>query len=84
MGVGNAINPGEFPLAEMRYSDDQGRTFGKWRAAALGVEGRYRNRACWRRLGSMRAPGRLVECRITDPVDAAISHLELNADRPGQ
>ena len=27
------------PVAEMRYSDDQGRTFGRWRAAPLGRAG---------------------------------------------
>ncbi len=84
MGVGNPVDPGSQPVAELRWSDDQGRTFHNWRAAPLGVQGRYRNRAEWRRLGLMRAPGRLVEVRITDPVDAAISHLELNAARPGQ
>ncbi|MBA3811528.1 MAG: hypothetical protein H0X27_07785, partial [Caulobacteraceae bacterium] len=82
VGVGNPIYPGKDPLAEMRWSDDQGRTFCAWRAAALGRQGDYRNRAYWQRLGSMRAPGRLVEVRCVDPVNVVFSHLEINAPRP--
>lgn len=82
-GVGTPSNTGSVPVAEMRYSDDQGRTFGPWRQAPLGPMGRYAQRTTWRRLGQMRAPGRLVEIRVSDPVNAAFSHLELNAARPG-
>ncbi len=84
MGVGAASGAGSAPVAELRYSDDQGRTFSPWRAASLGAMGRYAGRARWQRLGQMRAPGRLIEVRVTDPVDAAFSHLELNAARPAQ
>ena len=85
MGVGNPVDPGAEPVAEMRWSDDQGRTFGAWRRrAARACRGAIATARVWRRLGLMRAPGRLVEVRITDPVDAAISHLELSPSRPGQ
>ncbi|MGH7022119.1 MAG: packaged DNA stabilization protein [Caulobacteraceae bacterium] len=77
-GQGNAIPPGANSLVEMRYSDDQGRTFGRWRATPLGAEGEYITRAYWQRLGQMRAPGRLIEVRCSEPVDVAFSHLELN------
>jgi hypothetical protein len=83
VGVGNAVGPGTAPVAEMRYSDDLGRTFSRWRQAPLGMMGAYATRAFWQRLGLMRAPGRLVEIRVTDPVNAVFSHLELNASRPG-
>jgi hypothetical protein len=82
-GVGASVDPGRTPVAEMRYSDDQGRTFGPWRQAPIGPLGRYAQRTTWRRLGQMRAPGRLIEVRVSDPVNAAFSHLELNAARPG-
>jgi hypothetical protein len=82
-GVGASVDPGSAPVAEMRYSDDQGRTFRPWRQAPIGPMGRYAQRTTWRRLGQMRAPGRLVEVRVSDPVNAAFSHLELNAARPG-
>ena len=82
-GVGNAVDPGLKPVAELRYSDDQGRTFTDWRTAPLGGQGIYDEmRASWRRLGQMRAPGRLLEVRVADPVNAVFSHLELNASRP--
>ena len=81
-GVGNAVDPGANPVAEMRYSDDEGRTFKAWRAARLGKAGVYLGRAVWQQLGLLRAPGRLVEVRVSDPVNAVFSHLELNAARP--
>ncbi|MDQ2764665.1 MAG: packaged DNA stabilization protein gp10 [Pseudomonadota bacterium] len=82
VGVGNPVPPGVSPVAEMRYSDDLGRTFSRWRSASLGLMGDYLNRAYWQRLGLMRAPGRLVEVRVSDPVNAVFSHIELNASRP--
>ena len=84
MGVGNPTPPGVNPIAEMRYSDDLGRTFSHWLPAPLNPVGAYgAPRAAWTRLGSMRAPGRLVEVRCSDPVNAVFSHLELNPVRPG-
>jgi hypothetical protein len=83
-GVGNSVDPGAAPIVEMRWSDDLGRTFSRWRAASLGAQGVYRARASWQRLGQMRAPGRLVQVRASDPVDVAMSHLELNPMRPAQ
>ena len=82
MGVGNAVDPGANPIVEMRWSDDGGRTFTDWRKASLGQGGRYATRAVWRRLDCMRAPGRLVEVRCSEPVEVVFSHLELNATRP--
>ena len=82
VGQGLASGPGSSPLVEMRWSDDQGRTFSDWRAATLGRGGAYRVRAFWQRLGLLRAPGRLVQVRVSDPVNVVFSHLELNASRP--
>ena len=82
MGVGATVDPGADPIVEMRWSDDQGRTFVDWRKASLGRRGRYAGRAFWQRLDCMRAPGRLVEVRCADPVNVVFSHLELNATRP--
>ncbi len=84
MGIGNSVDPGANPVVEMRYSDDGGRTFGKWRAGRMGPQGRYLTRAYWQRLDQMRAPGRLIEVRCSDPVNVVFSHLELNASRPAQ
>jgi hypothetical protein len=82
VGQGLATGQGSNPLVEMRWSDDQGRTFTDWRAATLGRGGAYRVRAFWQRLGLLRAPGRLVQVRVSDPVNVVFSHLELNAARP--
>jgi hypothetical protein len=82
VGQASATGPAANPLVEMRFSDDQGQTFGPWRAASLGKTGRYRTRAFWQRLGLLRAPGRLVQVRCSDPVNVVFSHLELNAMRP--
>ena len=84
MGVGNSSGAGANPLVEMRYSDDGGRTFVRWRTARLGRMGGYRTRAYWQRLDQMRAPGRLIEIRCSDPVNVVFSHLELNSSRPAQ
>ena len=81
-GVGNAAPPGSNPVVEMRYSDDMGSTFSRWRSAPIGAQGAYGTRIYWQRLGLMRAPGRLIEVRCSDPVDVAFSHLELNPLRP--
>jgi hypothetical protein len=80
--VGQGLGTAGAATAEMRYSDDQGRTFTDWRAASMGRVGTYTTRAVWNRLGLLRAPGRLVEVRVSDPVNVVFSHLELNADRP--
>jgi len=81
-GVGNAAPPGVNPVVEMRYSDDLGHTFSRWRARPLGAQGVYGGRVSWQRLGLMRAPGRLIQVRCSDPVNVAFSHLELNPLRP--
>lgn len=69
VGVGNAVEPGGNPVVEMRYSDDQGRNFSDWLKAGMGARGASLTRVFWQRLGQMRAPGRLVEVRCSDPVD---------------
>jgi len=80
--VGQGLAGGGAPSVELRWSDDQGRTFSDWRAATLGAVGAYYTRAFWARLGLLRAPGRLVEVRVSDPVNVVFSHLELNPARP--
>src|SRR3989442_11056684 len=60
-GVGLASGQGSDPVVEMRYSDDQGRTWRHWRAASLGKTGEYGRRAVWQRLGLIREPGRAFE-----------------------
>jgi hypothetical protein len=81
-GVGLASGQGVDPQVEMRWSDDQGRTWSRWRAAPMGALGEYRRRAVWQRLGTIREPGRAFEFRATDPVLATLSGVLLNVSRP--
>ena len=81
-GVGLATGQGSAPLTEMRYSDDQGKTWCDWRQASLGAVGEYSRRAVWQQLGMIREPGRLIEIRTTDPVLATMTGLLVNVKRP--
>ena len=69
---------GSNPTAEMRASRDAGATFGNWRSAPLGQQGRHRTRTQWRRLGLFDAPGALFEFRCTDPVSFRVSSVRVN------
>jgi Phage stabilisation protein len=69
---------GSAPQIEMRTSRDAGATFGSWRSANLGRQGRYRNRARWTRLGMFDHPGALIEFRITDPSPRRVSGVRAN------
>jgi len=65
-GVGLNNGQGADPQMMMRYSDDGGRTWSNELWRSLGLIGRYRTRAIWRRLGQFRS--RDIELTITDPV----------------
>lgn len=69
---------GEDPLIEMRASRDGGATWGAWRTAKLGRQGRYRNRARWTRLATFDQPGALFGFRITDPSPRRVSGVLAN------
>jgi hypothetical protein len=75
---------GESPLIEMRSSRDAGATWGNWRSAPLGRQGRYRNRARWTRIGMFDFPGALLEFRITDPAPRRVSGVFVNAEGGGR
>ena len=79
-GVG--LEDGSDPQIQMRYSDTSGHAWVDWRARSLGKIGDYRRKAVWRRLGTMRSPGRLVEFRVTDPVQAVFAGFAINEARP--
>lgn len=73
---------GHNPSVEMRYSDDQGRTWSNWRATSPGLIGEYRKRPVWQRLGMIREPGRAFEFRMTDPVVATMAGVLMNVEYP--
>jgi hypothetical protein len=74
-GVG--LEDGTEGLVEVRYSDDQGRTWTAWRSGSLGPIGGYEARTVWRRLGLIKPPGRLYEIRSTSSVMVGFSAMEM-------
>lgn len=84
------LSPGTTPvgtepaIVQMRYSDNQGRTWSDWRNGSTGFGGEYRKRLRFRRLGMADAPGRLFEIRITDDVKVRFSGCELNPPGGGR
>lgn len=77
------IGVGAEPVAELRMSRDF-ETFGGWRTAPLGSQGRYRTLTEWRRLGMYDAPGALGEIRTTAPVPFRVSHVTVNEPGGGR
>jgi len=75
-GVG--LPDGSAPQAMLRWSDDGGSTWSNEHWSSIGVQGAYKNRAIWRRLGESR--DRIFEVVITDPINAVITAANLKAD----
>lgn len=71
-------------VIQMRWSDDQGRTWTGWRSATTGESGNYRHRTLYRRLGMADAPGRAFEIRQTDDILVRFSDIELNPPMGGR
>jgi hypothetical protein len=75
---------GSDPTAEIRTSHDAGSTWGNWRSAKLGAQGKFRTKTEWKRLGSFDFPGFMAEVRTTDPVDFRVSGVHINEDGGGR
>jgi hypothetical protein len=65
------------PQAMLRWSNDGGSTWSKEYWVSIGQQGKYKNRAIWRRLGQAR--DRVFEVSITAPVKAVIVSANLKA-----
>jgi hypothetical protein len=80
VGISQAINSSTVfttPKAMLRWSNDGGSTWSKEYWVGIGAQGKYKNRAIWRRLGQAR--DRIFEVAITDPVKAVIVSANLKA-----
>lgn len=77
-GVGLATGQGEDPKAMLRWSNDGGSTWSNEYWTSIGKQGKYQNRAIWRRLGWSR--DKVFEVSITDPVKAVIISANLKAE----
>ena len=80
LGSSNAIGASTTttnPQAMLRWSNDGGSTWSNEHWVKIGQEGKYKNRAIWRRLGWSR--DRVFEVVVTDPVNAVIISANLKA-----
>jgi hypothetical protein len=80
IGIANPITlltDTNYPQAMLRWSNDGGSTWSREYWVTIGQEGKYKNRAIWRRLGMAR--DRVFEVSITDPVNAVIVSANLKA-----
>jgi hypothetical protein len=77
-GVGLSSGQGEDPQAMLRWSSDGGSTWSNEYWTSIGKQGKYNNRAIWRRLGWAR--DRVFEVSISDPVRAVIISANLKAE----
>jgi hypothetical protein len=73
----NQNTPTTFPQVMLRWSNDGGSTWSNEHWTSIGQQGRYKNRAIWRRLGQAR--DRVFEVSITAPVNAVIVSANLKA-----
>lgn len=69
---------GANPQAMLRWSNDGGSTWSNEHWTSIGVQGAYKNRAIWRRLGMAR--DRIFEVVVTDPIKAVIVAANLKAE----
>jgi hypothetical protein len=65
------------PQAMLRWSNDGGSTWSNEHWVGIGQQGKYKNRAIWRRLGQAR--DRVFEVVVTDPVKMVIVSANLKA-----
>ena len=63
------------PQAMLRWSNDGGSTWSNEHWSKIGQQGKYKNRAIWRRLGMAR--DRIFEVSVTDPVKCVIVSANL-------
>ena len=77
-GVGTSSGQGQNPQAMLRWSNDGGSTWSNEYWTSIGAQGKYQNRAIWRRLGWSR--DKVFEVSISDPVKAVIISANLKAE----
>jgi len=76
-GVGLSTGQGKTPQAMLRWSNDGGSTWSKEYWVSVGQQGKYKNRAIWRRLGWSR--DKVFEVSTSDPVKFVIVSANLKA-----
>jgi len=82
LGISGQITPTDVlynPRAMLRWSNDGGSTWSKEHWQNIGQQGKYTNRAIWRRLGMAR--DRIFEVVVTDPIKAVIVSANLKGSQ---
>ncbi len=82
LGYAGQISPTDVaynPKAMLRWSNDGGSTWSKEYWQNIGQQGKYTNRAIWRRLGMSR--DRIFEVVVTDPIKAVIVSANLKGSQ---
>lgn len=70
---------GVTPVIQERHSDDQGKSWSRWRERPLGNTGQYTQRVLWTKLGTAKAPfGRIFHFRASSGVGRRFSDLRMN------
>lgn len=69
---------GETAQIDMRFSDDQGRTWQDEGPCTMGDPGDYSGRVRWDRLGQMSPPVRIYECTTTGPIRMRVNGARVN------
>lgn len=77
-GQNSQATLGANPQAMLRWSNDGGSTWSNEHWVSIGLQGAYKNRAIWRRLGQAR--DRIFEVVVTDPIKAVIVAANLKAE----
>jgi hypothetical protein len=70
--------PTTYPQAMLRWSSDGGSTWSNEHWVTIGQQGKYRNRAIWRRLGWSR--DRIFEVAVSDPIKCVIVSANLKGE----
>jgi hypothetical protein len=77
-GVGLQTGQGQNPQAMLRWSNDGGSTWSNEHWTSIGLVGKYKNRAIWRRLGWAR--DRIFEVAISDPIKCVVISANLKGE----
>jgi len=76
-GVGLSSGQGSAPIALLSWSDDGGHTWSNEHEASLGLQGKFKNRVIWRRLGAGR--DRVFRVATSEPVPMTWLGAEIDA-----
>ncbi|WP_133254297.1 hypothetical protein [Phenylobacterium deserti] len=79
LGDAPRTGQGSEPIVQMRWSDNEGKSFSGWRERPLGATGVNKPMPKWNALGTVPAHiGRILEFRISDPVGRVIRAIKAN------